>query len=219
MGCCGKNKLATKANGKGASAPQNLQPGQDGMVLIEYQGLDAGTSSWWGEATGQRYVFGGTRKRGLVDVQDAPGFLALYEGPRKLFNRVQAEPQKSFTRQAITSKSVVPAINGTAVDEDDPPAVSDLVIDDELGTEPETDEGTAVDDPPVNIRQAVIDKILAMNVEKGRNAMIDEELTEAELLALKEGELAKEQPRVSITRHADKLIADIHGQQAMLEVA
>ena len=86
--CCGHDANSNYSNGGGGSNPQALAQslaGSVGMPILEYQGANAGESSWWGKVTGTQYRFGGSRPRGRVDARDVPGFLELYKGKTALF--------------------------------------------------------------------------------------------------------------------------------------
>lgn len=81
--------------------PQQLlqQPGQDGMILIEYVGGNAGSSSWYGPITRTRYVAGGSKRQIYIDPRDAitgsrknPGLLELAEHGQKVF--IEATPEE-----------------------------------------------------------------------------------------------------------------------------
>ena len=60
------------------------------MVLLQYVGGNYGDQTWWGEATGQRYVFGLSRPKGYVDAKDAKALLATRQNRKVLF---QIAPQ------------------------------------------------------------------------------------------------------------------------------
>ena len=64
-------------------------PGQEGMVILEYAGNNAGDTTWHGDTTRTAYLFGGTRKRGYVDKRDAPGLLGLKKRGQKMFIEIQ----------------------------------------------------------------------------------------------------------------------------------
>lgn len=74
--CCGNR---VKAQNVPWSPPAQIlqQPGADGMILIEYVGNNAGSSSWYGPVTHTRYVAGGSKRKLYIDPRDA------YTGTRK----------------------------------------------------------------------------------------------------------------------------------------
>lgn len=68
--CCGNR--TNRINEPWQQPSQLLQhPGQDGMILIEYVGGNAGTSTWYGPVTGTRYVAGGSLKKIYIDARDS----------------------------------------------------------------------------------------------------------------------------------------------------
>jgi glycosyltransferase involved in cell wall biosynthesis/predicted flap endonuclease-1-like 5' DNA nuclease len=91
MACCGGRRQAPKqtitkvAQKAGKAAPAVFQvPGQGGMALLEYVGLNVGTSTWYGPVTGTRYEFGANPRDKIkyVDARDVAGMLVLQEGTR-----------------------------------------------------------------------------------------------------------------------------------------
>ena len=77
---------------------QELVPGGEGMLLIEYIGGNAGKMPWYGAVTGTRYVVGGAQKQLYIDVRDAitgsrsnPGFLEVADHGSPLFRQVVEE--------------------------------------------------------------------------------------------------------------------------------
>ena len=98
MCCGGRNRPKTssvKSKKVSVSSLNNL-PGKDGMVILEYNGLNSGDETWVGPYTGQVYVLGGIKKRGYVDKNDAgarptvnsdgTGMLSWRENSRYIFN-------------------------------------------------------------------------------------------------------------------------------------
>ena len=77
-------------------------PGKDGMVLLEYIGGNAGTTSWWGPVTQTRYEFGGTRPVGYVDQADVEGMLQMKAGRnRRVFQPYKQLPQRPVEAPVI----------------------------------------------------------------------------------------------------------------------
>jgi glycosyltransferase involved in cell wall biosynthesis len=142
--CCGggRNKTVQKQGVSKMSVArkksEDLPGAKDGMVILEYNGKNAGDESWVGLATRQVYIFGGVQKRGYVDRRDAGarptrnsngnGFLAMREDNRYVFNEwfpsiVPKEPetllveiqesyiQESYTRSYVPPTDNTPAIN------------------------------------------------------------------------------------------------------------
>lgn len=75
------------------------QPGADGMILIEYVGKNAGSSSWYGPVSHIRYVAGGSKKKIYIDPRDAYtgnrknlGLLELVEHGEAVFVEAVPEP-------------------------------------------------------------------------------------------------------------------------------
>jgi glycosyltransferase involved in cell wall biosynthesis len=123
--CCGRPSATTSKNGgMGAMAMAARHtkdlPGQQGMIILEYQGRNAGDETWTGEVTGTTYIFGGVRKQGYVDKRDAigdptrrkQGLLDKMRDGRKIFAEVKpahqpelvteiAEPVKAKPKQAV----------------------------------------------------------------------------------------------------------------------
>jgi hypothetical protein len=69
------------------------------MILIEYIGGNAGSSSWYGPVTRTRYVAGGSKKFIYIDPRDAItgkskslGLLELAEHGKKLFQEAMEVP-------------------------------------------------------------------------------------------------------------------------------
>jgi glycosyltransferase involved in cell wall biosynthesis len=97
--CCGNRPVAkSQKNGRAARTMADL-PGKKGMILLEYQGSNAGDETWHGPVTGTPYALGGVKRRGYVDKQDAygnpgkrDGFLNLKESGKRLFTEVVIEP-------------------------------------------------------------------------------------------------------------------------------
>lgn len=102
--CCGNSskkaasiqKSAGRFAGTNAAAQREaamMQVGAVGMVLLEYQLPKAGHVIYTGSFTGQQYTFSSIRKRGYVDVRDAPTFLDRIEDRRHAFIQVfEAQP-------------------------------------------------------------------------------------------------------------------------------
>lgn len=110
--CCGRPTATTsKTSGGGAAAMATRYskdlPGQQGMVILEYQGNNAGDETWYGPVTKTTYLLGGSRKRGYVDRRDAPGMLAWRENGKRIFE--EAAPAE--TPQLITEpKTAAPVV-------------------------------------------------------------------------------------------------------------
>lgn len=96
--CCGNKN---KSQDLPWSPPAQLinPPGADGMILIEYVGNNAGSSTWYGPVTRTRYVAGGSKKFLYIDPRDAftgitkaLGLLELSEHGHPLFKEATPEP-------------------------------------------------------------------------------------------------------------------------------
>lgn len=80
-----------------AARNKNL-PGQEGMVILEYVGGNAGDETWVGPITKTIYVLGGVRQKGYVDKRDAhgdpskriKGMLAFRDRKRPVFVEAKA---------------------------------------------------------------------------------------------------------------------------------
>lgn len=95
--CCGggKKQSGGRRGGAAMAAKKNL-PGKQGMIILKYNGGNEGDETWRGPITNTRYVLGGVRKQGYVDVLDAngepphtPGMLDFKEKGRKIFKEVK----------------------------------------------------------------------------------------------------------------------------------
>lgn len=92
MGCCTGRK-STTSKGKDKPIGKLDLPGKKGMMILEYIGQSAGDQTWRGPITRTKYVLGGVRKKGYVDIQDAhgdkakgiTGMLAIDEGGHRVF--------------------------------------------------------------------------------------------------------------------------------------
>ncbi len=85
--CCGHDANYSNGGGggNGAAAAQSLIPGSSGMVLIRYNGGNAGESSWWAGNPPVRYIFGGSKPLGYVAQNHVGFFLDQYEGAKPMF--------------------------------------------------------------------------------------------------------------------------------------
>lgn len=110
--CCGAPS-GKSSNGKGSASmaarwKEDL-PGQEGMVILEYNGGNAGDETWTGLITKTPYILGGVRRRGYVDRRDAygdparriAGLLDLRERGKRLF--VEVEPVEEKPQAEITA--------------------------------------------------------------------------------------------------------------------
>jgi hypothetical protein len=96
--CCG-NKTSRPNIPWTPPAQLLQQPGADGMILIEYIGKNAGTTTWYGPVTRTRYVTNsGPKKKFYIDPRDAitgnrkaQGLLELTEHGNKLFQEAVLE--------------------------------------------------------------------------------------------------------------------------------
>lgn len=93
--CCGN-----KARSQTPYIPptqQELAPGEDGMIKIQYIGGNAGDMPFYGPVSGARYRAGGVTKLLWIDERDAltgirsqPGFLEMVDHGAPLFERVES---------------------------------------------------------------------------------------------------------------------------------
>jgi hypothetical protein len=103
MGCCGGGKRTPKAasRGRDMTAKREL-PGKQGMITLEYNGGNAGNETWRGPVTSTVYIFGGSRRRGYVDIRDAngdpekriEGMLSIKENGRQVFREIKPVVRK-----------------------------------------------------------------------------------------------------------------------------
>lgn len=101
--CCGRPSAGN--NGKAASMAIRHSkdlPGQEGMVILEYVGNNAGDTTWTGSVTRTSYLLGGARKRGYVDKRDAPGLLASRKHNKPVFIQIEAIEERQ-TEKIIPS--------------------------------------------------------------------------------------------------------------------
>jgi hypothetical protein len=99
--CCGRDtSVVAKLNSNGGSAKMTAfstgLTGAEGMVLIEYTGLNFGTETWQ-PVPARRYELGGSRKFGYIDRRDVEWFLSRRDHRGPLFRLVPkpVEPEIS----------------------------------------------------------------------------------------------------------------------------
>ncbi len=87
MGCCGGRK--SRKNGRASMGKRYSQdlPSEKGSIILEYVGANAGDETW--HTPRKTYLLGGTRKRGYVDIQDAPELLAIRENGKSVFIEIK----------------------------------------------------------------------------------------------------------------------------------
>lgn len=90
-GCCGGKRSRGAAPPANNPAPQAASlPGKAGMVRLRYTGRNVGDTTWWGPETNTRYIFGGNRRVGYVDANDAAGMLEMRDKEdRRVFQLVK----------------------------------------------------------------------------------------------------------------------------------
>lgn len=193
MGCCGNNNSSKQVVGKSAST--QMFTGQEGMALIVYLGGNAGTMSWWGEVTGQRYIFGGSRKRGYVDVRDLPGFLNQWEGGRQLFKQVEPDPTPAPVTQEEPKASKPAPVSEPMLDPAAPQEAAVIPTAEELAAElfAEPDSPTP---NPQEMKVAEIQEVIVLG-----------NLTLAQLEEMRELEQARDKVRITALRHIEDAIA------------
>jgi glycosyltransferase involved in cell wall biosynthesis len=79
-GCCGSGRKARTQQTQ-SSSPQQPEteaklPLEEGSDILEYTGNNFAVQEWRGGATGTRYAFGGSRRRGYVDPRDTQSLVA-----------------------------------------------------------------------------------------------------------------------------------------------
>lgn len=101
VGCCGGGKISNNAQRASATMAKRDLPGKTGMVILEYNGGNKGDETWGGPVTRTKYVLGGVRKRGYVDVRDAngtpgknDGMLNYIENDRPIFKVVKPDVEE-----------------------------------------------------------------------------------------------------------------------------
>lgn len=154
MACCGGSRSSVmrsgtvwKANGGGASPGL---PGAEGLILLEYQGLNYGKTTYFGPATGSAYTFSARNKRQWVDPHDIHfelangkqiGLLDLTEGKKATFKLIPKSTKESMKRAVAISHEVASTEVPAEIVED----ISDIGISEEV-----EESGSAMSDEIVN---------------------------------------------------------------------
>lgn len=107
MGCCPGRRNQLKPSKSRRIDPMAL-PGSQGMVLIEYIGGKAGAMSFW--VGNHRYVFGGNRKVGYVDAEDAVELVSMIENRRPMFRYYEAPKPKKVVKRDVEVKEMPPTM-------------------------------------------------------------------------------------------------------------
>jgi GT2 family glycosyltransferase len=145
MGCCGGKSKSTGVVTMRRNTSQQVFPGAEGMTLLLYDGGNAGDSTWWGPVTNQRYIFGGARRRGMVDNRDVPGLTSMSKGGRPLFKVVPPDPP-AVAKVATPPPAPPPAPTPqpvAAVAKEPAPAVVETVADLVIADVPDIEETPA----------------------------------------------------------------------------
>ena len=187
MGCCGKGAGASP---RGNNAVTDFL-GKDGMTLIRYAGGNAGNMTFWGEATGKPYRFGGSRMRGYVDNRDLSGFLNMWKSGRQLFANIPVPPPEKKAPVKVEEKVVKP--EETAVSE--VVAVADIIIEEP----PTIDDLKAVEDlPNVVIESNRLHDIGKKLLKDIRPLFDDEDFNGVELQYMLNSEKSRKIPRSTV---------------------
>lgn len=99
MSCCGGRGRAKQGRAIPRTAPAAaMRVGREGMKLLEFVGGSTGSSTYWGDVTGQRYVFGNNDRHRIkyVDIDDADALLDLWKGHRPLFSVYVAPKEETI---------------------------------------------------------------------------------------------------------------------------
>lgn len=121
MACCGGSRRQARTVQSGGVKAASLQPGEKGMVLVQYIGRNVGKESWWGPVTGIRYEFGLSKPVGYVDSRDLVPLLDVVQGRKPVFQRyVQPRPAPAAVPPAIPEIVPAPAPEPVAVPVADP---------------------------------------------------------------------------------------------------
>lgn len=109
VGCCGSRNKNSSGSSMAAASVRNSKdlPGQDGMVILEYIGGNGADLTWHGPVTRTQYILGGSRLRGYVDKQDAPGMLAIRKKGKAVFAEVEALPKVEIPSEPSLKASVI----------------------------------------------------------------------------------------------------------------
>jgi glycosyltransferase involved in cell wall biosynthesis/predicted flap endonuclease-1-like 5' DNA nuclease len=116
MACCGGSRpkvqsqiLRRRVNGEGGTYAMGAGlPGQEGMVLVEFQGTNVGDETYYGPVTGSAYTFSAKKKQRWVDPRDLQhelsngrqvGLLDIVDGRKKVFTVVR-KPIKEKVAEA-----------------------------------------------------------------------------------------------------------------------
>lgn len=97
MGCCG-NRGGAQASAQHVGTKASAIVGAEGMTLLEYMGGNYGNQSYYGPATGTRYVFSASRRIRNVDKRDLrhqsnAGLLDLIQsGGKPMFRVIVPKP-------------------------------------------------------------------------------------------------------------------------------
>jgi hypothetical protein len=89
--CCGHKinpRPARLDNLTPARVKAPLVP-KGGMIMLNYIGAGNSTRTWWGQATGTRYRFGGQVKTGYVYETDIPSMLKISEYGHLIFAKAE----------------------------------------------------------------------------------------------------------------------------------
>jgi len=111
MACCGgRNRAMATPSVKGVGSEQLV--GASGMILIEYQGGNFGSETYFGPVTGVAYRFSAKRRQGFVDKRDVwtenkQGLLQLHDRGKQVF--IQKQVQEPVPAPAEKVVEVEPA--------------------------------------------------------------------------------------------------------------
>ncbi len=198
VGCCGGSKARVNAETRSVrrSPSGSILPGQEGMVLLEYIGGNAGKMRFFGPVTRLRYVFGGTMRMGYVDARDVDALLALRETRRPVFRRVSSP----VAPQEEESSDVVEVVEEKKV-----PTVE--IVED---AETESSEGVVVEDTEEKATAAEAVDVGRMTIAEIQSAI--EGASIDDLSAWLEREKA-ERKRVTVLRMLESILDRREGEE------
>ena len=125
--CCGgrRNQIVPRNNlrlSEGAKMPDQKLVGSSGMTLVEYVGGNYGEQSYYGRATGTKYVFSVQKNTRWVDDRDlenasGTGLLQKSKGGRSLFKRANKRTTAVISPQPAIEEKVAEPLKEEVVEE------------------------------------------------------------------------------------------------------
>lgn len=222
MSCCGGSardsgssdlgNLAASNNASGGGA-EEMSVGQEGMVLLEYLGGNAGEESWYGPVTSLRYLFSTGKRTAYVDQRDAAAMIAIRENRRPVFELAaapEAAPVVHVARPQPSAETVSLQTVSTPTDTSAPAeAQAELPLGDDPNAAPgdmafpyRTADGWADLDPRV------------LSVSAFKAALAEAKPDAGQLAALLAAEKDNGAPRKGIVDLIEKALADSESADA-----